>query len=755
MRLSSILPLLGAATLARAERSPKEVGPTHFNGVEVPPLLELNAETHDKEANATSLMMIKYYKYACLRSHPPIQLCEDRSVINLFLSSPYCPHCLDFAPTYQTAYEFYYTSHPEGTEQSFSEFYDYKFAMVNCAAYYDLCADKGVKTFPWTTLYKKGKYFDHLRGAKNMTMLSAIIEKGLEDAKPGSRPKNLVLPVPGAEESPSAEGGSVKVKNSEAKPVENVLAREKAAEEEKPKEKAVEEEKPKEKAVEEKPKEEPAAVEAAVESKTVDSVPVFPTPTIVLPVTPKSTATPNPNGESFPFTAESFQNQVTMTQDPWFVKFYAPWCTHCKALGPTWEQLAKDMKGRLNIGEVNCDKESRLCKDVRLSGYPTIILFKGAERVEYDGLRGLGDFLHFAESAVELTSGIPEVNAESFKALEEKEPVIFTYFFDHGAVSEDFMALERIPINLIGRARIVRTQDPELFKRFKISTWPRLMVAREGRPTYYTPLTPNAMRDIPAILSWMKSVWLPIVPELTAANAREIMDGKIVVLGILNREDENAFQSAQREMKSAANEWMDKQIQLFQLERQELRDAKQLRLEEAQDRNDARALRQAKAIRINMDMSDKKQVTFAWVDGVFWQRWIRTTYGIDVKDGDRVMINDEDNRRYWDTTITGNNISPSRTSIMETIGKVTQQPPKIQPKLTISGFEKVFFDFKMTSYEHPWLTLGCFSGIAIAALSWFRGRLRRTRPNFRLEDAVGMKEMREGLLGSGSNGKVD
>ncbi|MCV5132369.1 hypothetical protein OFL98_27145, partial [Escherichia coli] len=85
---------------------------------------------------------------------------------------------------------------------------------------------------------------------------------------------------------------------------------------------------------------------------------------------------------------------------------------------------------------------------------------------------------------------------------------------------------------------------------------------------------------------------------MTASNAREIMDGKIVVLGLLNRDDEESFNGAIREMKSAASEWMDKQIQLFQLERQELRNAKQLRIEEAEDRNDQRALRNAKNIRI-------------------------------------------------------------------------------------------------------------------------------------------------------------
>ena len=82
-------------------------------------------------------------------------------------------------------------------------------------------------------------------------------------------------------------------------------------------------------------------------------------------------------------------------------------------------------------------------------------------------------------------------------------------------------------MSLIGHAKLVKTRDEELNKRFKITTWPRLLVAREGRPTYYAPLTPREMRDTHQVLNWMRSVWLPIVPELTASNAREIMDGKL------------------------------------------------------------------------------------------------------------------------------------------------------------------------------------------------------------------------------------
>jgi len=367
------------------------------------------------------------------------------------------------------------------------------------------------------------------------------------------------------------------------------------------------------------------------------------TPAQKKPSKPSSNA--NPAGTSVPLTAESFQNLVTMSQDPWFIKFYAPWCHHCQAMAPNWAQLAKEMKGKLNIGEVNCDAESRLCKDVHLRGYPTILFFRGGERVEYEGLRGLGDFVSFANKAMDVGQGVKDVDAAEFKELEEKEDVIFVYFYDHATTSEDFVALERLTLSLIGHAKLVKTNSGALAERFKITTWPRLLVSRDGRPTYYTALAPQDMRDFRKVLHWMQSVWLPIVPELTASNSKEIMDGKLVVLAILTRDHESEFAMAKKEIKSAALEWMDKQIINFQRERQELRDAKQLRLEEAEDRNDQRALRAAKSIRINMDKSDQKEVGFAWVDGVFWERWIRSTYGIDVKtDGEKVIINDEDVR---------------------------------------------------------------------------------------------------------------
>jgi protein disulfide-isomerase len=97
---------------------------------------------------------------------------------------------------------------------------------------------------------------------------------------------------------------------------------------------------------------------------------------------------------------------------------------------------------------------------------------------------------------------------------------------------------------------------------------------------------------------------------------------------------------------------------------------------------------------------------------------------------------------------------PSRTSILETLNKVTAQPPKIKPKLTISSFEKIFFDMRVTFSEHPYLTTGCILGLALGCASWFRGRLlRRGRGHFRLDDSL--SQLKGPLLGGNSNGKVD
>lgn len=576
-----------------ADTKDAQAGYTIFNGMKVPPMTDLKGPDF-ADTIKDGYWWVKHY-------------------------SPYCGHCKAIAPHWQTLYEFYYTMSPlEGRTQapakdgdapnSFHGYYNFHFAEINCIAYGDVCQNNGVNAWPTFILFKDGKPVETYKGGRSMENFSGYVEEKLESIRPGSRPANgIKVPRAGAhgvDRAATPNTPANKDKNPDAGKIAGEKANQKAD----------------------------LTATSQLSHETAKSK----TPARVRPAT-----TPNPQGRSTPLTAESFQKLVTNSQDPWFVKFYAPWCTHCQHLAPTWDQLAREMQNKLNIGEVNCDEEPRLCKDARVSSYPTLYYFRSGERVEYEGLRGLGDLLSFANTA--LDSEVKYVDAAAFRELEETEEVIFVYFFDHATTSEDFAALDRLTLSLIGHARMVKTDSDILASRFKIHTWPKLLVSRSGRPSYYTALAPKDMRDFRKVLTWMQSVWLPLVPELTALNAREIMNGKFTVLGILNRENPDEFKESRRELQNAAVEWMDKMTQLFQLERQELRDSKQLRIEEAQDRNDQRALRQAKSMVISItEDTFRKQVTFAWIDGIFWERWLRSTYSIDISQGERVIINDED-----------------------------------------------------------------------------------------------------------------
>ncbi|THV89081.1 thioredoxin-like protein [Aureobasidium pullulans] len=666
---------------------------TVFNGQSVPPIPELSGTTLDQDISKGT-WLVEFF-------------------------SPYCHHCKAFAPTWQTLHEFYYTSDPlpasnkESSDSlnSFTRYYDFKFAKIDCVAFGSACSDHNINSFPTVVQFKDGKEVERKVGALPMKDEVKWIESMLETIKPGSRQKDgPKLPKVGANSSPDFKGAAVVGPAKEAD----------------------------------------AIAEATKSTTSTTST------KSLLKATKIAKETANPAGTSVPLTAETFQQRVTTTHDPWFIKFYAPWCHHCQAMAPSWHAMARDMKGKLNVGEVNCEVERRLCKDVNVKGYPTLIYFQAGERIEYEGLRGLGDLISYASKAVSAGDGVVDVDAAAFEALEKDEEVIFLYFYDHATTSEDFQALERLLLSLIGHAKLVKTKDPALSARYKISTWPRLIVSRDGKPTYYTPLSPRDMRDFRKVLGWMQANWLPIVPELTSSNARDIMDHRLVVLAILNRERKEDFVIARRELKSAALEWIDKEIQAFQLERQELRDAKQLRIEEAEDRNDQRGLRAAKQIRIDMNEIDRKEVGFAWVDGVFWERWLKTTFGIDVKDGEKVVINDEDNQRYWDLTSTGNPIVPSRVSILETLPKVVASPPKISPKHKNSFFGHLIWTVRSGMSAHPLITLGLVIGLLVGASIWGRGLIRRGKAFGNTGSFFTVGNEKDGLLGgAATGGKVD
>ena len=65
----------------------------------------------------------------------------------------------------------------------------------------------------------------------------------------------------------------------------------------------------------------------------------------------------------------------------WFVKFYAPWCGHCKSLAPTWSEFKRLHYDDLNVAKVDCTSSegSPLCSMMEVRGYPSLLFFPGKD----------------------------------------------------------------------------------------------------------------------------------------------------------------------------------------------------------------------------------------------------------------------------------------------------------------------------------------------------------------------------------------
>lgn len=59
-----------------------------------------------------------------------------------------------------------------------------------------------------------------------------------------------------------------------------------------------------------------------------------------------------------------------------FLKFYAPWCGHCKRLEPMWLHVAQALHNTdIRVGRVDCTRYKRVVSEFGLSAYPTIMLY--------------------------------------------------------------------------------------------------------------------------------------------------------------------------------------------------------------------------------------------------------------------------------------------------------------------------------------------------------------------------------------------
>ncbi|CAI6349930.1 unnamed protein product [Macrosiphum euphorbiae] len=129
-------------------------------------------------------------------------------------------------------------------------------------------------------------------------------------------------------------------------------------------------------------------------------------------------------------TKDNFQSIVS-SSEYLLVKFYAPWCGHCKQLAPEYANAAQHLAQNelsVKLGKVDATIESDLAEQFGIRGYPTLKFFKSGKPIDYSGGRTKDEIIQWVLKKSGPAAKVLQSEEEVQSFIEGKHVAIVGYF---------------------------------------------------------------------------------------------------------------------------------------------------------------------------------------------------------------------------------------------------------------------------------------------------------------------------------------
>ncbi|VEN45720.1 unnamed protein product [Callosobruchus maculatus] len=233
----------------------------------------------------------------------------------------------------------------------------------------------------------------------------------------------------------------------------------------------------------------------------------------------------------------------------WLVKFYAPWCGHCKRLEPVWNEVGEALsKSKIYVRKIDGHRFPTVANEFGVRGYPTIKFITSNAAFTFTGDRNKADIINFA---VRL-AGVPvqeitdpllmpkllNVNKQFFMYIGEQEGSLWNSFKDVAKEMQQHGYFYAVNENVA---------KPYI----NVSAVPSILVYKDSKSYFFPGSGSGNKQHLNSSLSkWVNEEKYPTFTKVTMGNINEILQIKSLALAVV---DEKQLQNIGSEMEGIKN----------------------------------------------------------------------------------------------------------------------------------------------------------------------------------------------------------